>query len=71
MSTDGGSSENPLTGDERFPGSSKLGVSDAIKNAVDADSRTYRATLVVDTIEVDVDNPHVSEYKVVLKPKET
>ncbi len=70
MSTEDGGSQNPLTGDERFPGSSKTGVSDAIKNAVERDTRTYNATLVVESIEVDVSNPHVSEYKVVLKPNQ-
>ena len=69
MASEDGSSDNPLTGDETFRGSSKDGVSDAIKNAVDEDSRTYHATLVVESIEVTVDNPHVSEYIVNLRPK--
>jgi len=69
MSSDGGSSGEPLGADTRFPGSSKTGVSDAIKNAVEKDNRTYGAALVVESIEVSVSNPHVSEYKVVLKPK--
>ena len=68
MSTDGGSSREPLGPDDRFPGSSKIGVSDAIRDAVERDNRTYGATLVVESIEVSVSNPHVSEYKVVLKP---